>query len=200
MIISLLPWASDHQSDSAWPGKRLPRGQRHDQRDLWPLGWAPPDRPLSPAFLSATSWCLCSLGSLPSCPGPGGSSSTGTGGTVTECSVAPDPGGWPSRGGSRARPRQRGDRHDRYRCHSPGGTGRLTWTSQHAACPAAPGQSCRARTGDLLQITKALLIRDRMIDACVTAGQTANRPADLAPQNAPHEGKRSSVLRSKLCI
>ena len=60
-------------------------------------------------------------------------------------------------GGSRARPRSTGDRHDRYRCHSPGGTGGLPRTSPHAACPAAPAER-RARTGDLLQITKALLI------------------------------------------
>jgi hypothetical protein len=46
--LSPLPWASGHQSHSDWPGKRLPRAQRHNQRDLWPLGWAPPDRLPSP--------------------------------------------------------------------------------------------------------------------------------------------------------
>jgi hypothetical protein len=46
-------------------------------------------------------------------------------------------------------------------CHFPGGTGRLT--RDHAACSFSGRirAGCRARTGDLLQITKALLIRER---------------------------------------
>ena len=50
------------------------------------------------------------------------------------------------------------DRHDRCRYHSPGGTGQLPRTSQLAQ----PRQGKAPRQdGDLLQITKALLIRER---------------------------------------
>jgi hypothetical protein len=110
---------------------------------------------------------------LPSCPGPGGSSSTGTGGNGNRCGVAQDPAHGPAGGAARVPAAEHGDRHDRYRCHSPSGTGRRTRTSQHAACPAAPGQS--AAPG--LVVTSCRSQRrcssGRDSDACVTAGQTA---------------------------
>ena len=109
---------------------------------------------------------------FPSCPGPGVSSSPGTGRTATGA-ASKDPGACPSRGRPACPAAEHGDRHDRYRCHSPGGTGRLPRTSQPAASPAAPGQgaapgvvtSCRSQR-------RCSSGRDD--DACVTAGQTAN--------------------------
>ena len=52
-------------------------------------------------------------------------------------------------------------RHDCYRCHSPGGN--RAADADLAACSLSgrTGAERRARTGDLLQITKALLIRER---------------------------------------
>ena len=64
-------------------------------------------------------------------------------------------------GGSRARPRSTGTAMIATTATPPGGTGRRTRTSQHAACPAAPGQSAAPGLVTLLHITKALLIRER---------------------------------------
>jgi hypothetical protein len=89
---------------------------------------------------------------------------------------------------------EHGDHHDRYRCHSPGGTGRRTRTSQPAASPAAPGQtatpglvtSCRSQR-------RCSSGRDS--DACVTAGQTAI-VRWILPLRMPLTGARSQAFDS----
>ena len=93
---------------------------------------------------------------------------------------------------------EHGDRHDRYCCHSPGGTGRQTRTSQHAVCPAAPGQgaapglvtSCRSQR-------RCSSGRDD--DACVTAGQTAI-VRWILPLRMPLTGRTLNGLAFEFCV
>ena len=82
-------------------------------------------------------------------------------------------------------------------CHSPGGTGRLTRTSQPAASPAAPGQgaapglvtSCRSQR-------RCSSGRDD--DACVTAGQTAI-VRWILPLRMPLTGRTLTCFGFELC-
>ena len=87
-----------------------------------------------------------------------------------------------------------GDRHDRCRCHSPGGTGRLTRTSQHAACPAAPGR--RAARG-LVTSCRSQGAAHRG-EITMPALPLARRPPSggSCPSECPSRGARSPVLNS----
>jgi hypothetical protein len=135
---------------------------------------------------------------MPSCPGPGGSSSTGTGGNGNRYEVAQDPGASPIRGRLTCPAAEQGDRHDRYRSHSPGGTERRTRTSQHATCPAAPGQSTEPGLVTSCR-SQRRCSSGRDDDACVTAGRTAI-VRWILPLRMPLTGRTLNSLAFEFCV
>jgi hypothetical protein len=83
-------------------------------------------------------------------------------------------------------------------CHSPGGTGRRTRTSQPAACPAPPGQSATPGLVTSCRPQKRCS-SGRDNDARVTAGQTATIRWIL-PLRMPLTGRTLTSLEFELCI
>ena len=188
-----MPWFRTSSVPWSWRAGRLASSQGEPTgcgHDVWPSRLIPVRITPGGAFAGGHP--------LPSSPVPGGSSSTATGGNGNRCGVAQDPGAWPSRGATRVPGRGARARHDCYRRHSPAETGRRTRTSQHAACPTAPGQS--AAPGLVTSCrSQRRCSSGRDDDACVTAGQTAI-VLWILPLKMPLTGRTLTGFGFELCV